>query len=144
MYFAVPWAEPLVAHRERAFRFGYGHLVVFAALAAMGAGLHVAALSLEGDATIGETATVLSVAIPFAIYAAVFYALYSLLMRTRDPFHLGLIAGTTAILVLAVVLAATGVSMAVCLIVLTFAPAVTVVGYETLGHRHMADALDRL
>jgi low temperature requirement protein LtrA len=144
MYFAVPWAEPLVAHRERAFRFGYGHLVVFAALAAMGAGLHVAALSLEGDATIGETATVLSVAIPFAIYAAVFYALYSLLMRTHDPFHLGLIAGTTAILVLAVVLAATGVSMAVCLIVLTFAPAVTVVGYETLGHRHMADALERL
>jgi low temperature requirement protein LtrA len=144
MYFAVPWAEPLVAHRERAFRFGYGHLVVFAALAAMGAGLHVAALSLEGDATIGETATVLSVAIPFAIYAAVFYALYSSLMRTHDPFHLGLIAGTTAILVLAVVLAAAGVSMAVCLIVLTFAPAVTVVGYETLGHRHMADALERL
>ena len=30
---------------------------------------------------------------------AVFYALYSLLMRTRDPFHLGLIAGTTAVLV---------------------------------------------
>ncbi len=144
MYFAVPWAEPLVAHRERAFRFGYGHLVVFAALAAMGAGLHVAAISLEDEATIGETATVLSVAIPFAIYAAVFYALYSLLMRTHDPFHLGLIAGTTAILVLAVVLAATGVSMAVCLIVLTFAPAVTVVGYETLGHRHMADALERL
>ena len=37
MYFAVPWAEPLVAHRERAFLFGYGHLVIFAALAAMGA-----------------------------------------------------------------------------------------------------------
>jgi low temperature requirement protein LtrA len=144
MYFAVPWAEPLVRHRERAFRFGYGHLVIFAALAAMGAGLHVAALSLESEATIGETATVLSVAIPFAIYAAVFYALYSLLLRTHDPFHLGLIAGTTAVLVLAVVLAAAGVDMAICLVVLTFAPAVTVVGYETLGHRHMADALERL
>jgi hypothetical protein len=28
--------------------------------------------------------------------------------------------------------------------VLTLAPAVTVVGYETLGHRHMAQALERL
>ena len=34
--------------------------------------------------------------------------------------------------------------MAVCLLVLTLAPVVTVVGYETLGHRHMADALQRL
>ena len=35
-------------------------------------------------------------------------------------------------------------SVAVCLVVLALAPAVTVVGYETLGHRHMADALERL
>ena len=30
------------------------------------------------------------------------------------------------------------------LLVLALAPAVTVVGYETLGHRHMSDALQRL
>jgi low temperature requirement protein LtrA len=144
MYFAVPWAEPLVAHRERAFLFGYGHLVIFGALAAMGAGLHVAAISLEGEATIRETATVLGVAIPVAIYVAMLYGLYSALMRARDPFHLGLIASTAAVLVLAIGLAAAGVDMTICLIVLTAAPAVTVVGYETLGHRHMADALERL
>ena len=40
-------------------------------------------------------------------------------------------------------LAALGVSMAVCLVVLLFAPVVTVVGYETVGHRHQADALAR-
>jgi hypothetical protein len=43
-----------------------------------------------------------------------------------------------------VALAATGVSMPVCLVVLTFAPAVTIVGYETIGHRHMADAIERV
>jgi low temperature requirement protein LtrA len=144
MYFAVPWAEPLVRHRERAFRFGYGHLLIFGALAAMGAGLHVAALSLEEEAKIGATGTVLSVAIPFAIYAAAFYALYSVLMRAHDPFHLGLIAAMTAIVILSVVLAAAGVSIAACLVVLALAPAVTVVGYETLGHRHMAEALEQL
>ena len=144
MYFAVPWAAPLVRHRERAFRFGYGHLLIFGALAAMGAGLHVAALSLEGKAEIGATCTVLSVAIPFAVYAVAFYALYSILMRSRDPFHLALMAGMAAILILSIVLAAAGVSIAACLVVLAFAPVVTVVGYETLGHRHMAEALEQL
>jgi low temperature requirement protein LtrA len=144
MYFSVPWAEPLVRHRERAFGFGYGHLVIFGALAAMGAGLHVAALALEHEAKIGTAGTVLSVAIPFAIYVAVFYALYSVLMRTHDAFHIGLIAGTTGLVVLSVVLAAAGVSVSACLVVLALAPAVTVVGYEILGHRHVADALERL
>ena len=144
VYFAVPWAEPLVRHRERAFTFGYGHLVVFGALAAMGAGLHVAALSLEGKAEIGATGTVLSVAIPFAVYAIAFYALYSILMRSRDPLHLALMAGMAAIVALSIVLATAGVSIAACLVVLAFAPVVTIVGYETLGHRHMAEALERL
>jgi low temperature requirement protein LtrA len=144
MYFSVPWGEVLVRHRERAFAFGYGHLVIFGALAAMGAGLHVVAFTLEDQAKIGPTGAVLTVAIPFAIYVAMFYALYSVLMRAHDPFHVGLVAGTTALLVLSVVLAAAGVSVAACLVVLAVAPTVTVVGYEILGHRHMADALERL
>jgi low temperature requirement protein LtrA len=144
MYFAVPWAEPLVRHRARLFGFGYGHLLIFASLAAMGGGLHVAAFELEGEATLGAVGTVLSVAVPFAVFALVFYALYSVLMRTHDPFHVGLLAATAALLVLSVALAASGVGVAVCLVVLALAPAVTVVGYEMLGHRHIADALERL
>jgi low temperature requirement protein LtrA len=144
MYFAVPWAEPLVRHRMRGFPFGYGHLLIFGALAAMGAGLHVAAFSLEHEAKIGATATVLSVAIPFAIYTAVFYFLYSLLMRTTDPFHLGLLAGMSAIVIASVALAVAGVDVPVCLVILALAPVVTVVGYETLGHRHIAEAMERL
>jgi low temperature requirement protein LtrA len=144
MYFAVPWAEPLARHRGRAFPFGYGHLVIFAALAAMGAGLHVAGLGLEHKAEIGTTGIVLSVVIPVAIYVAMFYALYSVVMRTGDPFHLWLVAATAAILVLSVVLATAGVNMTICLLVVALAPIVTVLGYETLGHRHVAEALERL
>jgi low temperature requirement protein LtrA len=144
MYFAVPWAAPLVGHRERGFPFGYGHLVIFAALAAMGAGLHVASFELAGTSSIGPVATVLTVAIPFAVYAAMFYGLYSLLMRTFDPFHLGLIGITAGVLILSVALAAAGVNMPVCLLVLALAPAVTVVGYEVVGYRHMDTALERL
>jgi low temperature requirement protein LtrA len=144
MYFALPWAEPLARHRERAFSFGYGHLVVFSSLAAMGAGLHVAAYSLEGESRIGATGTVLSVVIPVAVYVGVLYVLNSQLMRTADPFHLALLGGTAAILVASIVLVTAGVSMPVCLVVLALAPVVTVVGYETLGHRHVAQALERL
>jgi low temperature requirement protein LtrA len=146
MYFSVPWAEPLVRRpgRSSGFVFGYGHLAMFAPLAAMGAGVHVAAYALEGEAKIGATGVVLSVVIPFAIFALAFYVVYTVLVHTGDPFHLGMLAATAAILALAVLLAAAEVSVPVCLLVVMLAPAVTVVGYETLGHRHMADAMHRL
>jgi low temperature requirement protein LtrA len=144
MYFSVPWADPLIRHRERVFTFGYGHLAIFAPLAAMGAGIHVAAFDLEGESHIGTTGTVLSVVIPVAIFSLVFYGLYSALFRARDGFHLWLLAGTALLLITAVLLATTGVGVPVCLLVVALAPVVTVVGYETLGHRHLADVVRRL
>jgi low temperature requirement protein LtrA len=144
VYFAVPWASPLEAHRGRAFPFGYLHLLIFAPLAAMGAGLRVAAFDLEGKAEIGDVGTVLSVAIPVAIFLAVFYLCYSIVMHEYDPFHLWLLAATSAVLVIGVVLAAAGVDVTICLLVLAGAPATTVVGYETIGHRHIDAALERL
>jgi low temperature requirement protein LtrA len=143
-YFVIPWADVLSAHRERSFLWGYGHIVVFASLAAIGAGLHVAAYYLDHETTLGAVGTVLSTAIPFAIYTAALYALYAAFTRHADLFHLALLAGTMAVLVLSVALAALGVGVAACLLVLMFAPVVTVVGYETVGHRHVSEALERL
>jgi low temperature requirement protein LtrA len=144
MYFSVPWAEPLVHHRERGFIFGYGHLFVFAALAGIGGGLHVAAFALEGESEIATSTVILSVAIPVGAYVLLYYGLYSLLMGAFDPFHVALLAATMGVVALSVLLAAAGASTALCLVVLMCAPFVTVVGYETLGHRHMARALERL
>jgi low temperature requirement protein LtrA len=144
MYFAVPWSAALRVPRARAFTWGYGHMFMFAGLAAMGGGLHVAALYLEHESRIGAVDTVLSVAIPVAVYAAALYAVYSLVMREADPFHIWLLAGTAAILVAAVLLATAGVSMAVCLVVLMLAPVVTVVGFELVGHRHLEAVLERM
>jgi hypothetical protein len=70
--------------------------------------------------------------------------LYSLLFRVVDPFHLWMLLGTAALLVLSVVLAAMGVSMSACLLVVMLAPVVVVVGFETVGHRHAAAVLARL
>src|SRR5262249_40907781 len=144
MSLAIPGGEPLAAHRRRSFVFSYGHFLIFAPLAAMGAGLHVAAFGLEDKASIGTTAIVLTVVIPVSIYALALYGLYSVLMRTADPFHLILLAATAVILVAAVRLAAGGGGVPACLLVVMLAPVVTVVGYETIGHRHIAQALDQL
>jgi hypothetical protein len=42
-----------------------------------------------------------------------------------------------------VLLAHAGLPMAICLVVLMVAPLVTVLGYETVGHRHLDAALNR-
>jgi len=144
MYFAMPSGDVLDVHPERVFFWAYGHIVIFGSLAAVGAGLHVAAYYLEHLTTIGAVGTVLSAAVPLAVYVLALFALWTTLLRLKDPFHIGLLIGTAAVLVLAVVLAQAGVSMAWCLVVLALAPVVTVVGYETLGHRHQEAALTRM
>jgi low temperature requirement protein LtrA len=142
-YFIIPSAGILQVHRERFFAWGYGHILIFAAIAGTGAGLHVAASYIEGQAHIGGVATVLCVAVPVGGFVLMVYALHTWLVREADPFHLSLLAGTAAVLVAAVWLAAAGVPMAWCLLVVTLAPAVTVVGYEAVGHRHLAAILNR-
>ena len=142
-YFIVPQADLLYARRERSFWFGYLPIVTLGAIVATGAGLHAAAYYIEHHSKLGSVETVLSVAVPVATYIASIYVLYMLLLRTVDAFHLLLLAVTAVVLVAAVWLAAAGISMANCLLVVTLAPMVTVVGYETLGHRHAADAIAR-
>ena len=143
MYFTVPSAEVLHAHRERVFPWSYGHILIFGSIAATGAGLHVAAAYIGDDAHIGATATVLTVAVPVAVFVLALFALYTFLVHAIDPFHITLLAGSAAVLVLPVLLATMGAPMAVCLVVLMLAPLVTVIGYETLGHRHVVVAVQR-
>ena len=143
-YFAIPWADILHHHRERSFFWGYGHIFIFASIAATGAGLHVAQYFLEGESRLGTTGAVLTVAIPAAVFIGMLYLMYSVSMRAADPFHLMLVAGSAAVLVTAVVLANRGVSLPWCLVVVALTPVVTIVGYEMIGHRHMQDHLTKL
>ena len=141
VYYMLPSGPVLHAHRERAFVWGYGQLLIVTAIVATGAGLHVAAYFIEHKAHISPLATVLTVAIPVGVFLALIYALYYYLVRRFDAFHLWLFTATVAVIAAAVIAALSGISMAVCLIILMFAPAVTVVGYEVRGYRHQAEAL---
>ena len=142
-YFILPSASVLERHRERTWAWVYGHIVLFGALAAVGAGLHVAAYAAEGEAVIGTVGVVLSVAIPVLIFSVGFFVLYSALFRAVDAFHLMLASGLVLILVLAVVLAVLGAPLGWCLIVVMLAPFVISIGYETVGYRHVEADIER-
>ncbi len=143
VYYMLPSGAVLHAHRNRAFIWGYGQMLVVTAIVATGAGLHVAAYFIEHQAHISPLATVLTVAVPVGVYLGLIYALYYYLVRRFDPFHVWLLMATAAVVAVAVVAALSGIGMAVCLVILMLAPAVTVVGYEVRGYRHQAASLVR-
>jgi low temperature requirement protein LtrA len=143
VYFTMPSAEVLERHRERGFVWGYGHLVIFGSLAATGAGLHVAATVISHEAHISATAAILTVGIPVAIFLTGLFTLYSLLMRELDPLHLLLFIGSVLALAASVIAVAAGATVGVGIAIAACAPLVVIVGYETVGHRHQADALTR-
>ena len=143
-YFMIPSGRVLTKFRGRAFAWGYSHIVIYGAIAGTGAGLHVAAYVLEGHAEIGMVGAVVAVAIPVLVFSVALFAIHAYLTRQFDPLHIGLFAGTVAMLLLAIWLAGQGVPLGWCLLVVTLSPAVVIVGYETVGHRHQAAMLDKL
>lgn len=143
MYFSLPHGEALHRHRDRAFAWGYGHLLLFAAVAGVGAGLHVAGLYLEHHSGLDAMGTVLTTAVPLAVALVLIYALYSHLVHAFDRYHIGLLAVTGALIAASLVMAASGVDVAWSLLVLASAPVVSIVGYEIHGHRHLVEAMAR-
>jgi len=143
-YFIMPSGPVLARYRSRAFGWGYGHILIYGSIAATGAGLHVAAYLSEGHTVLGVPGAVSAVAIPVSIFSISLFTLYTWLLQEFDPFHIALFLGTVLSLVAAVLLAYGGVSLGPCLLVITASPAIVVVGFETIGHRHQAQALSRI
>lgn len=143
-YYIIPFAHFIERHRQRAWIFAYGHILIFASVAAFGGGIHVAAYVMEGEATIGVIGAVLSVAIPLAVFTVVYFGIYSLLMGRVDMLHVNLAVGMLAVLALGVVAAASGVSLGWSLLIIAAAPFVTVVVYESWGYRHVAADVEAL
>jgi hypothetical protein len=143
-YFVVPTGDILHARPERSFSFGYGHMALFGSIVAIGAGLHVGAYYLKHAAHLGLVATVLTVAVPVALFTVLLATGYGVLTRTFDSFHIVLLVATAAVVAASVLMAAAGAGLVWCLLVLSAAPWVTVVGYETVGYRHHSRVLAAL
>ncbi|WP_248965103.1 low temperature requirement protein A [Sphaerisporangium perillae] len=80
IYFSEPAGEGLEERRDRSFFWGYGHYAIFAALAALGAGLEAAVASAgEGEHHIeaGAGAVVALVGIPAAVVLVMLWVLHA-------------------------------------------------------------------
>lgn len=127
LYELEPSADGLSIRRERAFVWGYGHFGVFAALAALGAGLEVAVRQAGTHDVLGAG---YSVAVPTAAFLALLWVSHSLVVP-RSRVRPTTLFGVSALVLLApVACASAGLGVVVGLIatMATAAVAVTVVG----------------
>ncbi|MEU6194657.1 low temperature requirement protein A [Streptomyces sp. NPDC047061] len=76
IYFVVPIHGHLRSNRE-SFLWGYGHYLIFASAASIGAGIEVAVEEAVGKAHISTTAASAAVTVPTALYLLTVWALHS-------------------------------------------------------------------
>lgn len=97
IYFVVPIHGHLRSNRQ-AFLWGYGHYLVFASAAAIGAGLEVAVEETVGKAHISTLAASAAVTLPTALYLLTVWALHS--RHFKRGITQQLVLPTTALLVI--------------------------------------------
>lgn len=143
IYFILPSGKSLHLQRHRSFLFGYGHMIVFAAIAASGAGLHVAAYFIDHEAHISAAAAVAWIAVPVAIFKVSLTSLYTAMLGP-DKQVLWSTAMVVAVLAGSIALAAAGASVPACMLVMVASLGVSIVLDERSGHKGRAAALRRL
>jgi hypothetical protein len=87
-------------------------------------------------------AVVLTIAVPLSVYILRLSVVYRVLTREVDRLRYRM-AGGPAVVAVAIAPTEADASIAMCLLVLTVAPAVTVVGCEFVGHRDRATMMIR-
>jgi low temperature requirement protein LtrA len=78
IYFLEPCGAALERRRDRSYLWGYGHYGIFAALAALSAGLEVAVEQTGGHVDASSLAVSYAVAIPVSVFLALFCAVNAL------------------------------------------------------------------
>ena len=149
-YFLIPSRTLLGRWPARIWAWRYAHLPMFGAIAAVGAGLHVAALAVEHDH--GSLITIaLSIAIPVATVILVVYLTWSLLVQSFDWAHLPMLLLCLLPLIAAVVVAAvTGDSehlaigpVVTVIALIALSSIVEVIVHERVGYSHTISALEK-
>ncbi|MFD9376051.1 low temperature requirement protein A [Streptomyces sp. NPDC059999] len=100
IYFAVPVHEGLRTNRD-AIPWGYGHFVILASAAAIGAGIEVAIEQAVGKAHVSDLAANLAVAVPAALFLLFVWFLHSRHFKRGTAQQLVLPISALAVLVCA-------------------------------------------
>jgi low temperature requirement protein LtrA len=154
-YFLIPSRTVLERWPQRTFAWRYAHLPIFGAIAAVGAGLRVAAASVEEE-NLSVAGVALAVAIPVAVLVLLIFVTWSVLLRSYDLTHVPLLVLSLVPLAAAIIVPiargatdpidpgdpadVTTLVMAIALVALS--ALVEVVGHEMVGFRHTVRTLD--
>jgi low temperature requirement protein LtrA len=143
IYFILPSGPALHFQRHRSWVFGYGHMFIFAAIAATGAGLHIAAYFIDHEANISGAAAVASIAIPIILFKVSLTTLYGIMLNPDRE-----LLWSTAVVVLGLAgsigMAAAGASVPLCMLEMMLALGLSIAYDERRGHKGRAAALRRL
>ena len=154
-YFLIPSRTILERWPERIYAWRYAHLPIFGAIAAIGAGLRVAATAVE-EHELSAVEIALALAIPVAALLAMIFTTWSVLMKAYDLSHVPLFVLTllplAAAVAVPVIAGATesidldntrDLTILVTVIALVaLAAIIEVIGHEVIGYRHTVGALE--
>ncbi len=134
IYFLNPFGDFLKSRRDRAFGWGYLHIVIFSSIVAMGAGLQVAGKYLEGKSKLTLEATLAVTALSLGVYVSSVFIVNHLSSLDSKWFYFGLWGGAIVMLAVSLVMGELNFSLPACLGVLATAPFIAIIGYETTGY----------
>ena len=151
MYFLLPSADALHRHRKRAWVWGYGHYILFAAIAAIGSGLEVVAdvLKTTHEATgthagaaspahdISPLSAINMVALAEAVFVGSIWALHRYVAHARDR-QLLLMLVCLAGIALGPIAVAQGLRLPWGLLLLSLGPLVAI-AYNEHGRLHRTE-----
>jgi low temperature requirement protein LtrA len=143
VYFLVPHGPALSARRNRVLPWAYGHIVLFGAIAATGAGLHVVGYAFDREHPLAEGMVVTAVALPVLIFMLVRDLLHALL-TSAVPRSIPVHIASIALPVVAIALASLGCPLWICLLVTLASPVAVIVAYELGGWRALDSQLARI
>ena len=127
LYFLEPAGEGLASHRSRSFLWGYGHYLLFAAIAAIGASLEVAVeagtyeAGTHGSGTHAAVSPLVvgyALAIPVALFFVLLFLLHAAIEDHVATRPLGLAVAAAMVLLVPLGAPAYGVPMTIVLIAL--------------------------
>ena len=114
LYFSEPAGDGLARRRDLSFVWGYGHYLIFASLAAAGAGLEVAVESAGHHTETPDTVVALAVAVPVAAFLVMLWAVHAPIV---DRVVINPVAiGVSAVLIVGAAFAAPAVGVAGALV----------------------------
>jgi low temperature requirement protein LtrA len=126
LYFLPPAGDGLAAHRERSYLWGYGTFGIFAALAAVGAGLEVAVEQTGHHIAASPVAVGYAVAIPVSAFLVLLWALHAPILAQPVLRPTPMLAGSLVILLLPLAADRLALSFVVAAIAITCASIVAI------------------